>query len=91
MENYQEQNQYTRQPVNQEMAPVITTKDWLLSIFLGGITFGILFFVWAFDGSTNPSKKNWARANLIYVAIVIILEIIIFGLLFLVGFLAAAN
>lgn len=36
----------------------------------------ILLFVWAFDGSTNINKKNWARAALIMAAIGIGLSIL---------------
>jgi hypothetical protein len=35
-----------------------------------------MLFVWAFGGGTNPSKKNWAIATLIWYAIGIVLFII---------------
>jgi len=33
----------------------------------------ILLLAWAFSGSTNSSKQNWARAALIWAVIVIML------------------
>lgn len=32
----------------------------------------IMLFVWAFGNGTNPSKANWAKANLIWMVIVFV-------------------
>jgi xanthine/uracil permease len=40
----------------------------------------IMYFVWAFGSDTHPSKKNWAKASLIWLAIAIVLYIIIFAI-----------
>jgi hypothetical protein len=37
-----------------------------------------MLFVWAFGDGTNPSKKNWAIATLIWFAIAIVLAILFF-------------
>jgi len=37
----------------------------------------ILLFVWAFGSGTASSKKNWARANLIWILVGLILTIVI--------------
>lgn len=51
-------------------APV-TLGDWFVTILLTWIPIVrlIMLFVWGFDSATSPSKKNWARANLIWIAV----------------------
>ncbi|RKN84821.1 hypothetical protein D7M11_11610 [Paenibacillus ginsengarvi] len=41
----------------------------------------ILLCIWAFGGSTNPSKANYAKATLIWMAIGIVLYVVVFVLL----------
>lgn len=53
-----------------ETAPVMSLKDWVISVlisFIPVIGF-IMLLVWAFSDSTNPNKKNWAKATLIIFA-----------------------
>lgn len=45
--------------------------------FVGGLVFLIMLFVWAFGDYVPESKKNWARALLVVIGIVIVLAIII--------------
>ncbi len=47
----------------------------VFTLFLVGIPLVglILLLAWAFSGSTNSSKQNWARAALIWAVIVIML------------------
>jgi hypothetical protein len=68
-------NQYAPQ---QQMAPVISFKEWMLTILLLAIPIVniIMLFVWAFGGNANPSKANYAKASLIWVVIGIVLSII---------------
>ena len=56
-----------------------STGQWVLNLFLVAIPIVglVLLFVWAFGSNTAPSKKNWARANLIWVLIAIILCIVL--------------
>ncbi|MBR3182209.1 MAG: hypothetical protein IKF56_06175 [Eggerthellaceae bacterium] len=56
-----------------------TTGQWVLNLFLVCIPIIglILLFVWAFGSKTAPSKKNWARANLVWILIGIILSVAI--------------
>lgn len=49
----------------------ITTYGLMFIPIVGGLIFFVMLFVWAFDGKTPPSKKNWARATLIFVAVLI--------------------
>ena len=57
--------------------------DWVLTIFLTCIPCVglILLFVWAFGSGTNQSKSNWAKAQLIWVAIGIVISIIIYAIM----------
>ncbi|RZQ57376.1 hypothetical protein CWI82_06655 [Pseudidiomarina tainanensis] len=60
-----------------------STGNWFLSIFLAGIPLVglILLIVWAFSHSTPLSKRNWARAMLIWMVVALIM----FTLVALVG------
>ena len=59
-------------------APIISMKSWVLTTILLAIPLVniIMLFVWAFDGSTNPNKKNYARASLLIGAIVLALYLV---------------
>lgn len=89
--NYQGQSNYSQpnysQPIypqnnyyaqNQEM----TLGQWVLTIFLSGLgMIGIiLLFVWAFSGNTPTSKKNYARAMLIFQGIALVLSFLMIPL-----------
>jgi fatty acid desaturase len=64
---------------------VVTVKDWLLVMLLMSIPFVnlIMPFVWAFGGGDIPeSKKNWAKAMLLWALIIIglyIVLLVVFG------------
>lgn len=80
----QYQQQYQQRPPQYQQQPmriphdVTTTGEWVLNLFLVAIPILglILLFVWAFGSGTAPSKKNWARANLVWILIAIILSIV---------------
>jgi uncharacterized protein involved in cysteine biosynthesis len=67
---------------------VVTVKDWLLVMLLMSIPFVnlIMPFVWAFGGGDIPeSKKNWAKAMLLWAVIMIglyIVLLVVFGFSF---------
>ena len=69
----------------------LTIGNWMLTIFLTVIPIVgiVMLFIWSFSAETPLTKKNWARAVLIWKAIEIILFIIflsVFGtLLFTIG------
>jgi hypothetical protein len=54
--------------------------DWIKTLLLQIIPFVniILLFIWAFGARTNINKKNFSKAYLLLMAIVIVLYIIIF-------------
>lgn len=64
-------------------APVISTGDWLLTLFLSAIPIVnfILLLVWAFGGGANPNKANWAKAALLFLVLGILLYIFVFAAL----------
>jgi len=71
---------------NQDQKPM-SVKDWLITLLLMAIpVVGIvLLFVYAFGSNENENKKNWAKAQLIMLAIVfalVIFILIIFGSIF---------
>ncbi len=71
--------------------PVITVGEWFITILITAIPLVglIMLFVWAFSTGTNPAKGNWAKAMLIWAAIIVVLYIILFatvGMAFFRGF-----
>lgn len=56
----------------------MSVKDWLITLVIMMIPLVgfIMLFVYAFSDNENVNKKNWAKAQLIVMAVV-------FGLLFL--------
>ncbi len=55
--------------------------NWLVTMIIISIPLVniIALFWWAFSGSTPVSKSNFAKATLIWFAIIIVLYMIIFG------------
>jgi hypothetical protein len=76
----------------QEQAPVMSMKDWIITLLISYIPLVglIMLIVWAFDSNTNPNKKNWAKASLIWMLIGIGIAII-FLVLFLGVFMSAVG
>lgn len=65
----------------------LSVKDWLVTLLLMAIpVVGIvLLFVYAFGSNENVNRQNWAKAQLIMLAIVmalVVLALIIFGSIF---------
>lgn len=69
---------------NQRFIPPITLGEWMLTMLVMIIPFVniIMLFVWAFGDSSNPSKANWAKAQLLWFAIIIGLYVVV-GVVFL--------
>ncbi len=62
----------------------VKTGEWVLTFLITAIPVVgfIMLFVWAFGSGSNESKANWAKAALIWFAIVIgiyVLFALIFG------------
>jgi hypothetical protein len=65
----------------------VSIGEWMVTLLITFLPLIglIMLFVWAFGDGTNPSKKNWAIATLIWFAISIVLAIlffVIFGAIF---------
>jgi len=56
----------------------VSVGEWMITILITALPLIglIMLFVWAFGDGSNPSKKNWATATLIWYAIAIVLFII---------------
>jgi Zn-dependent protease with chaperone function len=67
--------------VQQPQWPVVTLSDWMVTMLICVIPIVnvVMLFVWAFGAGTNPSKANWAKAALIWMAIGILLWVVVFG------------
>ncbi|MCY9666950.1 hypothetical protein M5X11_18765 [Paenibacillus alginolyticus] len=68
----------------QQHAPVLSVKDWMITILLLAIPLVniVMLFVWAFSNGENPSKSNYAKASLIWALIGLGLYFIFFVLFF---------
>ncbi|WP_155832627.1 zinc-ribbon domain-containing protein [Butyrivibrio sp. AE3006] len=66
---------YGYMPVNNEP---VSLGDWLLTFLITCIPLVgfIMLIVWAVSDSTKESKKNWARARLVWMVIIYILSFI---------------
>lgn len=78
MERFEDQN-----PNHQPMS----VKDWLITLLLMAIPLVgiVMLFVYAFGSNENINRQNWAKAQLIMMAIIIGLAIVcftIFGAIF---------
>ena len=65
----------------QTQAQVLTLKDWMITILITAIPLVgfIMLFVWAFGSNENPNKSNWAKASLIWLAVVMVLSFFLWG------------
>ena len=76
--------------IENENVPVVTVGEWVLTYLIAAIPLVglVMLFVWAFDSETNPNKANWAKAGLIWAAIIIGIYIV-FAMVFGAAILAA--
>lgn len=70
--------------MQEQAAPVVSLKDWMITILLMAIPIVniIMLFVWGFGGGANPSKANYAKAALIWMAIGIVIYVVFVVLIF---------
>lgn len=63
----------------------VSVGDWLLTMIIMAIPIigFVMLFVWAFGGG-KPSKANWAKATLIFMAAMFVLLVGFYALIFLV-------
>lgn len=67
------------EPEKENSDKPITFLNWLGTYGLLFIPFvsWVMIFVWAFGNKTSPSKKNWARATLIFMGVLIIIMMLL--------------
>ena len=60
------------------MEKQMSVGDWMVTYLLTCIPLVgfIMVFVWAFSSDTQPSKKTWAQATLIWLVIITVLYLI---------------
>lgn len=56
----------------------LSLGDWIITLILTAIPLVgfVMLLIWAFGGNTPQSKANWAKANLIFMLIGIVLAVI---------------
>ncbi len=59
----------------------MSVGDWLITMIVTSIPIVglIMLLVWAFSSGTNESKKNWAKAALIFYVIMGVLWFVFLG------------
>ena len=95
------QQPYGQQPYGQQPYPMypnrdVSVGDWMLSYLICMIPLVnlVMLLIWAFDSNTIPSKRNWARASLLWVLIIIgiyVLLIFLLGGIVFMGIAAGSN
>lgn len=78
---------YTQPP-----APVMSIKSWLLTFLVLAIPCVniIMLFVWAFSKTEDPTRANFCKAQLIWIAIIIGVSIVL-SIIFAVAGLSLAS
>jgi uncharacterized membrane protein YvbJ len=70
-------------PAGQRAAQPVSVGGWIgrslipLIPLVGGIVYLIMLFIWSGDTTKEESFRNWAKAQLIVMAVVVVLTIII--------------
>lgn len=64
------------------LTEIVTVGEWFITMLLMIIPLVniIILFVWAFGSNIKMSKSNWAKAQLIWMAIVFVISTL-FGIL----------
>jgi len=74
--------QSSQQPFRGQVQPqgIVTLGDWLITLLIAAIPLVgfIMLFVWAFGSNTNVNKANWAKATLIWLAVIVSLYLLVF-------------
>ena len=65
-----------------EQSNHMSVGNWFWTIFISGLPLIglIMLFVWGFSSETDPSKKNWAKAMLLFQLIALIFVFFLFTL-----------
>lgn len=65
---------------DQEDRHVMTVGDWFVTVLLLSIPFVniIMLIVWAFSSDTNPNRRNYSRAIMLWLLLVAIFVVLAF-------------
>lgn len=82
---------FRKMEISTKQLPV-KTGEWAITLLVTSIPIVgfIMLFVWAFGSNKNESKANWAKAALIWLAIIIVIYILI-ALIFGAALISAFN
>ncbi len=74
-------------------APVISLGEWMVIMLILALPLVniVMLFVWGFGNDPNGNRVNFAKANLIWMAIGLVLYLIIFVIVMLVIAVAASR
>lgn len=58
----------------------VSIGDWIITLIISMIPLVniVMLLVWAFGSNTNPSKANWAKAYLAFIAILVGFYMVLF-------------
>jgi len=75
-----EERNFSQETNENLQVSVLSVKDWLITLVISAIPIvGLIFlFLWAFGSDTHPNKANWAKAALLFYAILIAINIFFF-------------
>lgn len=67
--------------IEEKKASVVSLGDWLVTMLIMCIPLVnlIMLFIWGFGSGTPESKANWAKAQLVWMVIGIILLVLFWG------------
>lgn len=79
--NYSQPPQQQQYVSQQPMAPVMTMGNWIITMLIMCIPIVnlVMLIVWAASSTENPNRSNWAKAQLIFMVVGIVLYIILAG------------
>lgn len=85
-----EQTPYNTEPQQQNYSgynagtPVMTVGNWIVTMLIMMIPIAniVMLIIWAASSTENPNRKNWAIAQLIFMAIGILIWIALAGAIF---------
>lgn len=60
---------------NQHLAPAMSVGQWLITMLIMAIPIVnvVMLVIWGFGNSDNPNRKNWAIAQIIVIAVMIVI------------------
>lgn len=83
---YEEEDYETRptkrnKPMRNDSSDAISLKEWIITLLITFIPIVniVMYFVWSFGSTATETKKNWAKASLIWIAVGFVISILFSG------------